>query len=142
MADTTKGVIIWRGDAGNPESHYSKSQISDVTDDTALQTLVTALLPYSDCNAAKTSFVANTLGTDSEPGADALVDLKAVCYMRDPDTLRVHSVTIPAPVATMYTTEDQGDRVTSAALTAIVGAINTATGKSYTALYGVIIQKR
>ena len=38
-----KGVIIWRGDLGAPESHYSKSQIGEVTDDTALGTLATAL---------------------------------------------------------------------------------------------------
>jgi hypothetical protein len=138
----TKGVIIWRGDLGNPESHYSKSQIPDVTDDTALGVLVTALDALTDCNDAKRSFISNTLITDAEPGADANVDRKAVCYFRDPTTLKVHSITIPAPKSTAVENTDQGERVTSTAMGTIVTAINTATGKSYTALYGVVLQKR
>jgi hypothetical protein len=138
----TKGVIIWRGDLGNPESHYSKSQIPDVTDDTALGVLVTALDALTDCNDAKRSFISNTLLTDSEPGASANVDRKAICYFRDPTTLKVHSITIPAPVSSAVEDTDQGERVTSTAMGTIVTAINTATGKSYTALYGVVIQKR
>lgn len=137
-----KGIVIWRGDLGSPESHYSKSQISDVTDDTALATLVTTLTAYTLCNAAKRSFVTLTLGTDEEPGADANVDRKAICYMRDATTLKVHSITLPAPVDTAVEDTAEGERVTDAAMTAIVDAINSATGKSYSPLYGVVIQKR
>jgi hypothetical protein len=54
----------------------------------------------------------------------------------------VHSVTIPAPKSTAYEEKPEGKRATAAAMTAIVAAINTATGKSYTALYGVFISKR
>jgi hypothetical protein len=138
----TKGIIIWRGDSGNPESHYSKSQIPDVTDDAALATLVTALDALTDCNDAKRSFISNTLLSDSEPGADANVDRKAIAYFRDPTTLKVHSITLAAPVSTATEMTDQGERLTAAAMSTIVAAINTATGKSYTALYGVVIQKR
>jgi len=138
----TKGVIIWRGDLGNPKSHYSKSQIANVTDDTALGVLVTALDALTDCNDAKRSFVTNTLLTDSAPGADANVDRKAIGYFRHPTTLKVHSITIPAPVSTACEDTSDGERLTSAAMTTIVNAINTATGLSYTALYGVVIQKR
>lgn len=140
MAD--KGVIIWRGDLGNPETHYSKSQITDVTDATALNTLATALGAYSDCNIAKKSFSSMVLGTDSAPGANANVDRKAIVYMRDGTSLKVHSVTIPAPKSTATEETDQGERVTATALAGIVAAINTATGKSYTGLYGVVLQKR
>ena len=137
-----KGIIVFRGDLGNPESHYSKSQVIDVTDDAALATLVTGLVAYTDCNAAKRSFVTATVITDAEPGADANVDRKAVIYMRDPTTLRVHSLTLPAPVATAVEDTVQGERVTAVAGAAIVALVNTATGKSYTFLYGVVIQKR
>lgn len=138
----SKGVLIWRGDLGAPESHYAKSQISEVTDDTALGVLQTALAAYTDCNAAKRSFLTLTLGTDSGPGADANVDRKAIIYFRDPTTLKVHSITIPAPVSTAVEDTPEGERVTTTALGVIVAAINTATGKSYTGLYGVVIQKR
>ena len=141
MATVTKGVAIWRGDLGNPETHYSKSMIAEVTDDAALATLVTALAALTDCNAAKRSFISNTSLTDSAPGASANVDRKAVCYFRDSTTLRVHSITLPAPKSSI-SEEGDNERVTAAAMTTIVTAINTATGKSYTPLYGVIIQKR
>jgi hypothetical protein len=137
-----KGVLVWRGDFGSPEGHYGKSVVADVTTDEALATLQTALAAYSDCNKAKRSFSTQTIGTDTLPGADANVDLRAVCYFRDPTTLKTHSVTIPAPKSTMIEDKPEGQRVTSAAMTAIVGAINTATGKTYSAMYGVIEQKR
>lgn len=138
----SKGVIIWRGDLGNPESHYSKSQVSEVIDAAALLALQTSLLAFVDCNAAKRSFVASYIGTDSAPAAGANVDRKAVCYFRDPDTLKVHSVTLPAPKSTTVEDTVQGERVTPGSMTAIVAAINTATGKSYTPLYGKVIQKK
>lgn len=138
----TKGLLVWRGDLGAPEGHYGKSVVAEVTDDTALAIMQTALAAFSDCNAAKRSFFTQTVGTDTMPAASANVDLRAICYFRDPTTLKVHSVTIPAPKSTAYEDKAEGVRVTSAAMTAIVAAINTATGKSYTALYGVVIQKR
>jgi hypothetical protein len=138
----SKGVVVFRGDSGAPENHYSKAQISDVTDDTALATLATSLAALSDANVAKRSFVELTIVTDAAPGADANVDKKAVAYFRDPTTLHVHSVTIPAIKDTAWENTNEGDRLTAASMTAIVSAINTATGKSYTSLYGVVYQVR
>jgi len=138
----TKGVIIWRGDTGRPTTHYSKTQIVDVTDDTALGVLATALSAYSDANMAKRSHVTNTIGTDSAPAAAANVDKKAVIYFRNASDLGVHSVTIPAIKTTSIDVKDEGDRVKAADGAAIVAAIATATGNTLTFLYGVVIQKR
>jgi hypothetical protein len=138
----TKGVLIFRGDTGNPRSHYSKTQIEGVSDDTALGTLATALAAYSDANMAKRSFVSNTIGTDVAPVADANVDYKGIAYFRDSSDLSVHSITIPAIKSSAVIVKDEGDRITDAAMTAIVAAIATATGKTLTPLYGVVIQKR
>lgn len=140
----TKGVLIWRGDIGKPRSNYSKTQIANVTDDTALGTLATALAAYSDANMAKRSHVTNTIGTDSEPGAtpSANVDSKGIVYFRDASDLSVHSVTIPALVSTAWEEKDEGYRVTPTAGAAIVSAIATATGNTLTFLYGVYITKR
>lgn len=140
----TKGVLIWRGDMGNPRSHYSKSQVVSVTDDAALATLAGALGAYSDANMAKRSHVTNTIGTDVLPGATpkANVDSKGIVYFRDAADLKVHSVTIPALVSTAHEEKDEGHRVTVVAGTAIVAAIATATGNTLTFLYGVYITKR
>jgi hypothetical protein len=138
----TKGTITFRGDSGAPENHYSKGTIHGITDDAALATLLTTLGSHTLCNVAKRAFSSNTAGVDAAPGADANVDRKAIYYFRDPTTLNVHSFTIPAPVDADCVDTSEGERVTAAALASVVGAINTATGKSYSALYGVVIQGR
>lgn len=140
MAD--KGILVFRGDSGAPESHYAKAQISEVTSAAALTTLGTALLAYTDANLAKESFVSQLEVNDVLPGAAVNVDLKGIVYFRDDTTLKVHSITIPAITSTAYEEKDQGTRVTAAAVSAIVALINTATGKTYTGLYGVVIKKR
>lgn len=138
----TKATLIWRGDFGAPESHYGKSGIAEVTDDAALAVLQTALAALTDANPAKRSFHTQTIGTNSLPGADANVDYRAVCYFLDPTTLKTHSITLPAIKATAVEDKPEGERVTDAAMATIVAAINTATGKSYTAMYGIVEQKR
>jgi hypothetical protein len=135
-----KGVIVWRGDFGRPETHYAKSIIRDVTSDAALETLITSLLSHTDCNSAKRSFNTVNEMTDSAPGADANVDRRAVYYFRDED-LTIKKLELPAPPAIDTENQGQGERVTAAALAAVVAAVNTATGKTYTGLYGKVIQR-
>jgi hypothetical protein len=138
----TKGVIIYRGDTGNPNNHYAKGQIDSVTDASALDTLATALEAHTNCNVSKKSFLSNTLGVDAPPAAGANVDVKAIVYFRHPTTLKVHSVTIPSPVTADIEETADGTRVKAASVSTIVGLINTATGITYSPLYGVVVQKR
>ena len=138
----TKGVIIYRGDTGNPNNHYAKGQIDSVTDAAALDTLATALATHTNCNISKKSFLSNALGTDAPPGAGANVDVKAIIYFRHPTTLKVHSFTLPAPAAADIEETSDGTRVKATSVSTIVGLINTATGITYSPLYGVVIQKR
>jgi hypothetical protein len=138
-----KGVITFRGDLGNPPNNYSRTMIEGVTDAAALATLVSALETHTLCNVAKTSFNAIVAGTDAAPGASANVDNKGTIFMRDPTNLHLVKVSLPAPVDADFEeiSGSLGERYTAAALTAIVTAINTATGNSYTALYGTRTQK-
>lgn len=137
----TKGVIVWRGDTGRPENNYSTSRVEGVTDDTALNTLITALLSHTDCNAAKRSFNSVTAMTDSAPGASATVDRKAVLYMRNPTNLHVVKIELPAPASASTEFGDKYEKLTSAAEAAILAAINTATGASYTVLGSRVWQR-
>lgn len=137
----TKGVIVWRGDTGRPENNYAMSRVEGVTDDTALATLITALLAYTDCNVARRSFNSVTSMTDSAPGADATVDRKAVLYMRNPTNLHVIKIEIPAPVSSATEFGDKYEKLTSAAEAAILAAINTACSTSYTVLGSRVWQR-
>lgn len=129
-----KGTIVWRGDAGRPNNHYSISRIEGVTDDTALATLITALAAYSDCNVAKRIFNSITGMTDSEPGTDANVKVKALFTMRNPTNLHVVKYEFPAPKFTAIELGEEGNKLTAAVEAGILAAINTACATSYTAL--------
>jgi len=126
----SKGTIIWRGDAGRPKNHYSVSRIEGVTDDAALNTLITTLSAHSDCNVAKRVFNSITLMTDSAPGADANVKDRALITMRNPANIHVVKYEFAAPKAASVELGEHGDKLTSAAETAIVDAINIALGLS------------
>ena len=141
MATWAKGVIVWQGDYGQPESHLSKGSFRDVTDAAALDTLATALLAYTDCNVYAKHFNSITETGSAAPGVDANVDEKAMIVMKDSADGSVAKFLIPAPVSTMFEMQDQGDRVTAVALAAIVAAVNAATGKTYVGMYGKKLQK-
>lgn len=141
MATIVTGIVTWRGDAGRPESHLGRSRIRNVTDDTALATLVTTLLTHTDCNAASRSLVESTEINNTAPGVDANVDQKGIVFFKDSADGSVHRISLPAPVSTDYELLDVGLRYTSTAGTAIITAINTATGKTFTFLYGIVVGK-
>jgi hypothetical protein len=136
----TKGVMVWRGDAGRPNNHYAKSVLESVTDDAALATLITALLTHTLCNCAKRSFNSITGMTDSAPGASANVDRKATIYMRNTSNLHVTSMELPCPVAADCEVIGDGERLKPASGVAIVADIATATGLSLAFLYAPVTQ--
>lgn len=141
MATIVTGIITWRGDAGRPESHLGRSRVRNVTDAAALTTLATALLAHTDCNCASTSLVSSTEVNNVAPGVDANVDQKGIVFFKDSADGSVHRINFPAPVAADYTLQDVGQRYTNTAGTAIIGFINTATGKTFTFLYGIVVGK-
>lgn len=138
----TKGTLIFRGDLGSPKSHYAKTTIEGVTDDAALVTLMGVINSHTYANMAKRIFSSITPGTDEAPELAVNVDRRAVIYFRHPTSLKVHSITIPGINAASCEGVAEGERVTQANVVGIVAAIATATGVDYTALYGVVEQKR
>lgn len=141
MATYTRGIIVYKGDYGSPESNLSKGTFKDVLDSAKLDTLATALIAFSDAVVAAKHFNSVTEVTTTPPGADANVDLKAMIVLKDTGDGSVIKFLIPAPKASLYEATEQGDRVTDANMATITAAVNAATGKTFTPLYGKIIQK-
>jgi hypothetical protein len=142
MATYTKGVIVWLGDYGVPESHITKNLFREVTDSAALDTLATALSAYTDAVVFTKNFNSvNELGT-AAPGVDACMDRKAQITLRDAATGTPLKFLIPAPKASIEEKTGSGDRVNAATMTAIAAAVSAATGKTLTPLHGKIIQKQ
>jgi hypothetical protein len=137
----TKGVVVFIGDYGNPESHLAKSMYRDITDSAALDTFVTALALRTDCNIYSKHFNSVTETGSGAPDASANVDIKAMIVVKDSADGSIHKFMIPAPKAADFEEQGQGDRYTDAALSAFVTALNVATGKTYIGLYGKKLQK-
>lgn len=139
-----KLTVQYRGDLGAPPSNFAQSVIENPLTDAAAVVFLTALAAHTDCNISKRVFSEVTSMTGAAPGAGVNVDDKAVIYFRHPTTLRTHNFTVNSIVAADQ--EDivgsEGTRVTSAAMTAIVGDIETLTGIAFIPLYGVVIKTR
>jgi hypothetical protein len=118
--------------------------VENPIDDAAAIVFLTALDAHTDANISKRVFSNVTSMTGAAPGTGVNVDRKAVIYFRHPTTLRTHNYTVNAIVAadTEEVAGSEGERVTAAAMTAIVGDIATLTGIAFIALYGVVIQSR
>jgi len=138
MATVKKGTITWRGDTGRGRSKFARSQISDVTDDTAMQTLATALEAHTDCNKATAGWITNTSGTMGAPGAGADTGVKGTVYFQNAADLKVRSITLSAPAAADIEDVGYGKTYKATAVTAITALIATATGLTLTGLYGTV----
>lgn len=136
------GRIVWQGDRGSGKRrHTSQNIFKQVNDAAGLDAIASSFSTYTDCNIYKKSFTEVTELDAAAPDADANIDYKGVVKFKDPDTLLIHEVVIPA-FKPVYTEEkDEGTRILAADVIAIVDGINVATGKSYIALYGFIIQE-
>lgn len=142
MADTTKGTIVWRGDRGRPPGNLFTTRIAVPLSKVKMTDLAWSLKDHTICLRNRVTFLdINSIG-DYVPGAGANVDKVAVLYFRDPTTGGVGKISIPCLIAADIENTPNGERVTSTAMTTIIGLLNTATGKSYTPLYGIIKQVR
>lgn len=134
-----KGVLVFKGDAGRPDNNLAKCLIKGVETNEKLTALATALEAHTDCKVVSRSFNEVTDLAVAAPGANANVDKKGIITMKDPSTGNIVKIEIPAPKAADYTLVGQGERYTSEALSSIVSAVNTATGKTYIGLSGKVI---
>lgn len=138
MPTTNKGAITWKGDSGKGRSKYARSSISDVTDDTAMQVLGTALEAHTLCNKSSAGWITKTTGNDNPPGASADTGKKGTIYFRESVTQHVRSLTIAAPIAADIENVGTGDQYKAASVATITALLATATGLTLTPLYGTI----
>lgn len=134
-----KSTIVWHGDRGTSKSpHTARSVINGVTDKAAAVTLAGVLDGFSTCNRGRASVVDYDAGTPEAPGVGANVDEKGTVFMKDTATDSTVSVEIPSWDIAGHPLEasSEGDRLAAADVTAIAGAISTATGKTLVGLWG------
>lgn len=139
-----RGTIMWHGDRGTGKSpHLGRSTIKGVTDKAALLTLATGLAAYTLCNRGRASVNDFDAGTPSAPSANANVDERAEIFMYWAEEDSVVSLTLPAWDTTTYPLDDasEGDRISSTDVAAIAALMATATGRTYSGLWGKHIKK-
>jgi hypothetical protein len=139
-----RGTIVWHGDRGTGKApHTGRSTIKGVTDKAALLTLAAALAVYTTCNRGRASVNDFDGGTPSAPGVDANVDERAELYFYWEEEDSVVSLTIPSWDTATYPLDpaSEGDRIVAADVNAIAALMATATGRTYSGLWGKHIKK-
>ena len=138
-------IIFWDGTYGSGDRKTKAMRFpfmeGSVPGTSAIVTMRNVLRNYTD---AKDSGYERLIKIVYE--ADALVgdvnlDVKAKIAFKDASDGKVYRVEIPAPVASMFEVQGEGDRVTATALNTIVGAIATAYSRTFIPLWGKKIQR-
>jgi hypothetical protein len=132
------GYITWKGDLGRPgggnvlRTKVPFAQYEKMED----FTLQNALKAHTKCivqRATLNYYFGNTFV--SPPGLDANVDERVTIYMRDVTPGQTEgsivSLTLPAPVDGDLEKTTNGIRLTDAAITSIMAAINEASSHTY-----------
>jgi hypothetical protein len=140
------GTINWLGDnGGKGERHKGTSKFERINDGVRLTALANGLSAYTNAVWDMAAHIYRVFETTaSPPGLGVNMDRRAIIYFRDEATLEVCSVTLPAPKDSIVEETEQGQRVKAADVAAIVQLIEDATNgaRSYSPLYGLIVQKR
>lgn len=149
-----KGVVILRGDYGNPtgtgiaklvvDNLESADAATGLTDmDTFADSLVTG--DFTDCAVSDVSVTVKTIQFADKPGASVNVDRQLVVHFRkkDDDTVRRLTVSGIGPSATVLEAAQEGERLTAAGKTTLEGYLDTLYGWTDQAvvLYGKVLQK-
>ena len=138
-----KATITLQGDIGSPQtSQRGKTVVNDVTDLAAAQQLNTDIELYSNCVKSATSVTDSDYLVVSRPGLGANVDRKGVIVLQEVGTGKIRQVTIPAIKGTATTDEEGGERVIQAVRDDIASKVGAATGKTFVAVDGYVIQPK
>ena len=135
------GVIEWLGDSGSPKSNLTPMVVPLCLGAAQLSAFMVAMDAHTLCKYKQFNLVYSLGYVQAAPGVNANIDKKAIIYYRDPDDLKVHSLTYPAPIAADIEDTPSGKRIKDSSVATIVGYINTMTGKSYVPLHGVYYEK-
>lgn len=145
MAQTNSAIIFWVGDYGAGDKHIKPMRFPWIEGAypqySHVGTLKTALSAYTDANQGDHERIQKAVIPHSEPDVGANLDVKARIAFKDSDDGKIYRVELPAPKATIFEQQGEGDRVKQADLIGIVDAISTAYSKTFIPLWGKKIQR-
>jgi len=133
-------TFVFDGAIGN----QSKTVVQCISDMAAAGTLRTFLEAHTDGKVNAVSF-SDRVVYDGVPGVTSNTDEIGVVYMQDIDTGNVIRVSIPAIKGAdteQVPGRDGGRRTTDAFNALLKAAMETATGRDFRMLYGVILTKK
>ena len=145
MAYSGSGIIFWLGDYGGGDKKTKQMRLpflsGSVPDHTDLNSLRTALQPYTEAACGGFERLLKKTLTATSPDTGANLDVKARIAFKDSSDGKIYRIEIPAPVASMFEIQGEGDRVTSVALADIVSSLATAFNRTFIPLWGKKIQR-
>lgn len=143
MARTDDIRILWRGDSGSPPGNLSPSSFHYFLNNRISQSFAfaEALKLHTLCNYAFMKYSLVYDETTTAPGTSANVDKKATLHFRHVPTLKVYTLTYPAPIAADIEDVGWGKRIKMSAVEDIVDDLNIFAGVTFEPLYGTYKEK-
>ena len=136
-----KGSIIWAAATGGNKVHRVSTNFSYPLSLTAVSTFATALKAHTKCSRVSRSYTQMTAYTFTVV-AGTNADRKAILYFRDALTGGVVSLSYPEPKDADVENTDEGERIKASVVDEIRLDLESATGRTYHSLYGIVIQRR
>ena len=138
-------ILFWDGTYGQGDRKTKAMRFpfmeGSVPGTSAIVTMRNVLRNYTN---AKDSGYERLIKIVYEPDdlvGDVNLDVKAKIAFKDASDGKIYRIEIPAPVASMFEVQGEGDRVTAAALNAIVAAVAAAYERTFIPLWGKKIQR-
>ena len=139
----TKGILCFRGSVGGSgKLHLFRSDILGVTGIGPLGTFCNAMAPRTLSYIRERTFCESWARTTTTPPAGRNVDRIATVYFREGVSGGIRRFSFPLPIDSIVEDRSGGERLTVAAVNAIVEDLATVTGLTLFPLYGIVTQKR
>lgn len=138
MALVSQMTFVLVGEIGRTAKMSVSNTLNDAAKRDAFITFLNTNSTGKVSNASLTEWNPQT----TPPDVGSNTDRRLVCYLRDNSDNSVVRSTIPSPVASIVQADLEGERATSAFLTALAAEYTTLTGRTHTPLHGYVIQKK
>jgi hypothetical protein len=93
------GAIEWLGDSGTPPTNRTLSKVGKrINNKAAFDSFTSNMDAHTKCVWATRIYMTKEFFGASPPATGANIDVKAILYYRDPDTLEVLHFDFPAPI--------------------------------------------
>ena len=145
MGYSSSAIVFYLGDYGVKDKNVKAIRCPFIggqdPDISAVNVLANVFNSYTTASRTAYEAIIKWTTPSGRPSNDSNLDVKARIAFKDSADGKIYRIEIPAPVATMFEKDSEGDRVKTVPLNTIVAALSTAYNRTFIPLWGKKIQR-